>query len=166
MKTEVSLYSRHVTQALTIWLVGSIERNADPPADIQPDDLLEVLPTPLLTPNEIEYEATNRNASPEPQPPSLSEFPSPNPPSRREPTTLSHSRKVQPGDESDIRAGRLSSNVQRIGYAPGGYVSCGTGIFAGRTIRAEVIEVQKANVGRKCVSVVHATGRFHFFSQN
>lgn len=50
-----------------------------------------------------------------------------------------------------------ASNARRIEYAPGGYVSCGTGMFAGRTIRAEVIEVQKANVGRKYVSVVHAT---------
>ena len=50
-----------------------------------------------------------------------------------------------------------ASNARRIEYAPGGYVSCGTGMFSGRTIRAEVIEIQKANVGRKCVSVVHAT---------
>jgi len=32
---------------------------------------------------------------------------------------------------------------------PGGYIECGAGMFVGRTIRAEVAEVQKANVGRK-----------------
>jgi len=169
MKTEVCLYGRHVTQELTLWLVGSIGGNANPPAGIQPDNSLEVvLPTPLLTPNEIEHEATNGTASPEPQPPSLSECPSPNPLSRGEPTAVSHSRKVQPGDVGDIRAGRLSSNAQRIEYAPGGYVSCSTGTFAGRTIRAEVIEVQKANVGRKCVCLsrhgCHSTrAAFTFF---
>jgi len=49
------------------------------------------------------------------------------------------------GQNQRIAAG----NARRIEYAPGGYVSCGTGMFSGRTIRAEVIEVQKANVGRK-----------------
>ena len=49
-----------------------------------------------------------------------------------------------------------ASNARRIAHLPGGYVLCGTGMFAGRTIRAEVNEVQKANVGRKCVSVVRA----------
>ena len=48
-----------------------------------------------------------------------------------------------------------ASNARRIEYMPGAYISCCTGIFAGRTIRAEVVEVQKANVGRKCVSVVY-----------
>jgi len=42
-----------------------------------------------------------------------------------------------------------ASNARRIQYAPGGYISCYTGMFAGRTIRAEVNEIQKANVGRK-----------------
>ena len=108
MKTEVCLYSRHVTQELTLWLVGSIGGNADPPADIQPDDSLGVVfPTPLLTTNEIEHEATNGTGSPEPQPPSLPKRASPSLPSRGEPTTLSHSRKVQPGDVGDIHAGRL-----------------------------------------------------------
>jgi hypothetical protein len=44
---------------------------------------------------------------------------------------------------------RLAASSARRIYAPGSYVSCGTGIFAGLTIRAEVTEVQKANVGRK-----------------
>ena len=105
MKTEVCLYSRHATQELTLWLVGSIGDSADPPADMQPDDSLDVtLPTPLLTPNEIEHEVTNGTGSLEPQPPSLLECPSPSFPSRGEPTTLSHSRKAQPGDVGDIRA--------------------------------------------------------------
>ena len=44
---------------------------------MQTDDSLDViLPTPLLTPNEIEHEATNETGSLEPQPPSLSEYPS------------------------------------------------------------------------------------------
>jgi len=77
MKTEVCLYSLHVMQELTLWLVGSIGENADPPADIQPDDSLDItLPTPLLIPNEIEREATNGTESPEPHPPSLLEYPS------------------------------------------------------------------------------------------
>ena len=49
-----------------------------------------------------------------------------------------------------------ANNARRIEHLPGGYVACGTGMFASRTIRAEVHEVQKANVGRKCVSIVHA----------
>jgi len=60
MKTEVCLYSLHVMQELTLWLVGSIGDRADSPADIQPDDSLELtLPTPRLIPNEIELETTN-----------------------------------------------------------------------------------------------------------
>jgi hypothetical protein len=47
-----------------------------------------------------------------------------------------------------------ANNARRIEYVPGGYIPCGTGMFTGRTIRAEVNEVQKANVGRKCVFVV------------
>ena len=48
-----------------------------------------------------------------------------------------------------------ANNARRVEYAPGSYITCGTGIFAGQTIRAEVVEVQKANVGRKCVLIVH-----------
>ena len=46
-----------------------------------------------------------------------------------------------------------ASNARRIEYVPGGYVSCGAGMFANRTVRAEVKEIQKANVGRKYVLV-------------
>ena len=78
MKTEVCLYSRRVTQKLTLLLVGTIGNNAHPPADIQPDGLPDaILLTPLPTPDEIEHEATNGTASLELQPPSLSEHPSP-----------------------------------------------------------------------------------------
>jgi hypothetical protein len=42
-------------------------------------------------------------------------------------------------------------NARRIVYPPNVYIQCDTGMFAGRTIRAEVNEVQKANVGRKYV---------------
>jgi len=42
-----------------------------------------------------------------------------------------------------------ASSARRIEHVPGGYVACGAGMFVGRTIRAEVVEVQKANVGRK-----------------
>ena len=81
--------------------MGSIGDNADSPADIQLDDSLDVtLPTPLLIPSEVEHEATNGTESLEPQPPS------PSLPSRGEPSTLSHSRTVQPGDAGYIRAGR------------------------------------------------------------
>ena len=38
-----------------------------------------------------------------------------------------------------------------VEYPPTGYITCDTGMFAGRTIRAEAHEVQKANVGRKYV---------------
>jgi len=69
MKTEVCLYSRWVTQKLTLSLVGTIRNNAD----IQPD---ATLPIPLLIPNEIEDEAANGTGSLEPQPPSFSEYPS------------------------------------------------------------------------------------------
>ena len=49
---------------------------------------------------------------------------------------------------------RLTPNIpRRIEHLDGGYISCGTGRFTGRTIRAEVREIQKANVGRKCVSL-------------
>ncbi|KAF9777833.1 hypothetical protein BJ322DRAFT_1025561 [Thelephora terrestris] len=44
---------------------------------------------------------------------------------------------------------RLGTNPRRIEYMDGGYIFCGAGMFTGRTIRAEVEEVQKANVGRK-----------------
>jgi len=107
MKTEVCPYSLRVTQELTPWLVGSIGDNADPPADIQPDVSLDViLPIPLLTPSEVEHEETNSTKSPEPQPPSLSERPSPSLPGRREPTTLFHSRHIQ--SEDYIRPSRYS----------------------------------------------------------
>ena len=98
MKTEVCLYSRHVTQELTLWLVGSIGDSADLLADVQPDDSHNVtLPTPLLTPNEIELEVTNGAGSPEPQPPSPSESPLPSLPGREEPVTLPRSRRTHPG---------------------------------------------------------------------
>jgi len=78
--------------------VGSIGDSADPLADMQPGDSLDVtLPTPLLTPNEIEHEATNGTGSPEPQPPSPSERPPQSPPGRGEPATLPHSRRIHPG---------------------------------------------------------------------
>jgi hypothetical protein len=44
----------------------------------------------------------------------------------------------------------------------GGYIFCGAGMFTGRTIRAEVEEVQKANVGRKCVFVLEPRGQPDF----
>jgi len=64
-----------------------------------------------------------------------------------------------------------ASNARRIEYAPGGYVSCGTGMFANRTIRAQVNEIQKANVGRKSVffatpKVPRDTDRFHIVMLN
>ena len=98
-------------QELTLWLVGSIGENADPPADIQPLEL--TLPAPLIIPNEVEHEATNGTESPEPQPPSPSEYPSPSPPGRVQPATLSHSRYIQSRDMGYIRADRfsLSSSV-------------------------------------------------------
>ena len=78
MKTEVCLYSRRVTQKLTLSLVGTIRNDVDPPADIQPDGPPDAtLPTTLLIPNEIEHEATNGTGSLEPQPSSFSEYPSP-----------------------------------------------------------------------------------------
>jgi hypothetical protein len=40
-------------------------------------------------------------------------------------------------------------NARRVEYPPSIYIPCDTGMFAGRTIRAEVKEIQKANVGRK-----------------
>jgi len=81
MKTEVCLYSRRVTQKLTLLLVGTIGNNTDPPADMQsdgpPDATLPVTPLLIDIPNEIEHEATNETGPLEPQPPSLSEYPSP-----------------------------------------------------------------------------------------
>ena len=44
-----------------------------------------------------------------------------------------------------------ASNARVVEYPPSVYIPCDTGMFAGRTIRAEVNEIQKANVGRKCV---------------
>lgn len=44
-----------------------------------------------------------------------------------------------------------ASSARRIEPVSDGYISCGAGMFVGRTIRAEVKEIQKANVGRKCV---------------
>lgn len=49
---------------------------------------------------------------------------------------------------------RLGGDPRRIEHVDGGYILCGAGIFTGRTIRAEVEEVQKANVGRKCVFIL------------
>jgi hypothetical protein len=49
-----------------------------------------------------------------------------------------------------------SRNARRVEYPPGVYIQCDTGTFAGRTIRAEMNEVQKANVGRKYVFFRHA----------
>ena len=46
-----------------------------------------------------------------------------------------------------------ANSSQRVEYPPSSYVSCGTGVFANQTIRAEVIEIQKANVGKECVAV-------------
>lgn len=65
-----------------------------------------------------------------------------------------------------------ASNARRIQHPPTTYIRCDTGMFAGRTIRAEAIEVQKANVGRKCVfyhpSSVTSLGlsHFHFLDLN
>ena len=56
--------------------------------------------------------------------------------------------------ESKLVAAR---NARRIEYVLSVHVQCDTGMFAGRTIRAEVNEVQKANVGRKCVPFHHAS---------
>jgi len=81
-------------QELTLWLVGSIGDSADPPVDMQSNGSLDV----------ILHEATNGTGSLEPQPPSLLKFPSASIPSCGEPATLSHSRKVQPGDVGDICA--------------------------------------------------------------
>ena len=44
-----------------------------------------------------------------------------------------------------------AARTPRIECAPSVYIRCDTGMFAGCTIRAEVNEVQKANMGRKCV---------------
>lgn len=48
-------------------------------------------------------------------------------------------------------------NAPRVEYPPSIYIPCDTGMFSGRTIRAEVNEVQKANVGRKYVFRCRAT---------
>lgn len=58
-----------------------------------------------------------------------------------------------------------ASNARRIQHMPGGYVPCGDGMFAGSTgstIRAEAIEVQKANVGRKCVFAASPSAPLNF----
>ena len=49
-----------------------------------------------------------------------------------------------------------ASTAARVGVpgGVGGYISCSAGVFASRTIRAEVNEIQRANVGRKYVSVL------------
>jgi len=41
------------------------------------------------------------------------------------------------------------TSARRIEHVSDGHISCGAGMFIGRTIRAEVKEIQKANVGRK-----------------
>ena len=49
---------------------------------------------------------------------------------------------------------RTAANNARPIYSPDSDIPCSTGIFATRTIHAVVSEIQKANVGRKCVSVL------------
>jgi hypothetical protein len=76
MKTEVSLYSRWVTQKLTLWLVGTIGGETDPVANTGPDSPLDVAPsTPPFIPSETEQETTNRTVSSELQSPSPPEYP-------------------------------------------------------------------------------------------
>jgi hypothetical protein len=50
-----------------------------------------------------------------------------------------------------------AENPRRPMLPPNVYINCDTGIFAGRTIRGEVNEIQKANVGRRCVLFRHAS---------
>jgi hypothetical protein len=65
---------------------------------------------------------------------------------------LRHNHRPNPVHNHDmfgpnqLVAGR---KAKTIAYPPHPYIQCDTGMFAGRTIRAEVNEVQKANVGRK-----------------
>lgn len=54
--------------------------------------------------------------------------------------------------QSSTALALLSVNTAKPIGPPGpGFIQCDAGMFAGRTIRAEVNEVQKANVGKKCV---------------
>ena len=65
-----------------------------------------------------------------------------------------HNHRPNPAHNHDMfgpsqrMAGR---NAKPIAYPSNIHIQCDTGMFAGRTIRAEVKEIQKANVGRKCV---------------
>jgi hypothetical protein len=55
-----------------------------------------------------------------------------------------------------------ASSARTIEYPSEPHISCGAGVFAGRTIRAEVTEIQKANVGRKCVFYATLSRLLHF----
>jgi len=63
-----------------------------------------------------------------------------------------HHHRHVPSHGQDVVRHNLpmgASTARRIQPAPSEYITCDTGMFAGRTIRARVTEIQKANVGRK-----------------
>ena len=72
---EVCFCRRQVAQELTLWLVGTIECQADPSSNTWSNYPLGIIsPTPMSIPGGTEREATNGMAFPEPQPPSRLEY--------------------------------------------------------------------------------------------
>ena len=118
--------------------MGSFGGNPDPPADIQPNDSLGVVhPTTLLTANEIEHEATNGTASPEPQPPSPSEIPSSSPSSRREPVTHSRSIYRRPNRFRSLPSASVPPITKQSDVLPS--ITRGSGTFPMKRVRPSEI---------------------------
>jgi len=65
-----------------------------------------------------------------------------------------HQHRPNPAHSQDMVGPNqlvAARDARMVEYPPSPYIPCDTGMFAGHTIRAEAIEIQKANVGRKCV---------------
>jgi len=65
---------------------------------------------------------------------------------------ISHHHRPNPAHSQDMvgpNHAAAARNARVVQYPPSIYIPCDNGMFSGRTIRAEVHEIQKANVGRK-----------------
>jgi len=76
MEAEVCFYCWLVAQDLTLFLVGTIQHEADLSTETWSSGPPDITPlTPMLIPSEVEHESANRMVSLESQPPLRLEFP-------------------------------------------------------------------------------------------